>query len=141
MKRSTAVLITALVFVFFAGSAALQAQSTFKIPFKFESGGKKFPAGEYWVGIKGEGQITFRQESNGAEIQVPFVQKLGKPQPPLEGPQLVFDEVGNFEPSYTEYFTVYVLAEVWLSGTDGYLIHMTKGAHKTQVVKGAAAKK
>ena len=24
-----------------------QAQTTFKIPFKFESGGKKFPAGEY----------------------------------------------------------------------------------------------
>ena len=38
----------------------------------------------------------------------------------------MFDEVGNFEPSYTEYFTVYVLAEVWLSGQDGYLIHTTR---------------
>ena len=41
----------------------------------------------------------------------------------------------------TEYFTVYVLAEVWLSGQDGYLIHTTKGAHKNQIVKGAATKK
>ena len=53
----------------------------------------------------------------------------------------MFDEVGNFEPSYTEYFTVYVLAEVWLSGQEGYLVHTTKGAHKNQVVKGDLPKK
>ena len=56
-------------------------------------------------------------------------------------PQLVFDRVGNFEPSYTEYFTGYVLAEVWLPGEDGFLMHTTKGTHQTQIVKGTIATK
>jgi len=34
-----------------------------------------------------------------------------------------------------------VLAEVWLSGEEGYLIHTTKGAHKNQVVKGEAKRR
>ena len=89
----------------------------------------------------GDGQVTFQQVSTGKESVLPFSQKLTPAEPPAAEPRLVFDEVGNFEPSYTEYFTVYVLAEVWLSGQDGYLIHTTKGAHKTQVVKGEAAKK
>ena len=64
--------------------------------------------------------------------------KLDQPKPPLAGAQLVFDEVGDFAPSYTEYLTVYVLAEVWLAGQDGLQVHVTKGAHKTKVVKAGA---
>jgi hypothetical protein len=52
----------------------------------------------------------------------------------------VFDVVGNFAPSYTEYVTDYVLAEAWVQGKDGFLIHTLKGAHKTQVIKGQKAK-
>jgi hypothetical protein len=48
--------------------------------------------------------------------------------------------VGNFAPSYTEYVTDYVLAEVWLQGADGFLVHAMKGAHKTQTLKGQKAK-
>jgi hypothetical protein len=122
-------------------AAAPPAQATFKVPFKFESGGKKFPAGDYVVTKTGEGQITVQQVSLGKETVLPFSQELTPAEPPGAEPRLVFDEVGTFEPSYTEYFTVYVLAEVWLSGKDGYLIHTTKGAHKNQVVKGEARKK
>jgi hypothetical protein len=118
-----------------------QAQSTFKIPFKFESGAKKFPAGDYSVTRTGDGQVTFKQVTTGKETVVPFTERLkpseaagAGPTPPGPGPALVFDEVGNFEPSYTEYFTVYVLAEVWLSPGEGYLVHTTKGAHKNKVV-------
>ena len=89
----------------------------------------------------GEGQITLRQESTGKEVQIPFIERLAQPKPPVGEPQLVFDMVGNFEPSYTEYMTEYVLAEVWLAGEDGFLVHVTKGAHQNQVVKGAKAKK
>jgi hypothetical protein len=35
--------------------------------------------------------------------------------------------VGNFEPSYTEYVTDYVLTEVWLDGESGFLIKTFKG--------------
>jgi hypothetical protein len=30
--------------------------------------------------------------------------------------------VANFEPSYTEYVTEYLLAEVWLTGKGGFLV-------------------
>jgi hypothetical protein len=133
MKRLTFVAIAALV-VLGMGAASLGAQAVFKVPFKFESAGQKFPAGDYTVTQKDEGKLTLRLESTGKEFQVAFTERLAQPAPPLLEPQIVFDEVGNFEPSYTEYFTVYVLAQVWLPGVDGYLIHTTKGAHKTQTI-------
>ncbi len=124
--------IAALVLGVSVGRA--DAQSVFKVPFNFESGGKKLAAGDYTVTKTGDGQVTFKQAATGKETVLPFTQTLTRAEPGSE-PRLVFDEVGNFEPSYTEYFTVYVLAEVWLSGQEGYLIHVTKGGHKTRMVK------
>jgi hypothetical protein len=130
-----------MVFVMAALASPAQGQAAFKVPFKFESGGKKFPAGDYVVTKSGDGLLAFQQLASGKETAVPLTEKLPPPNPAVAEPRLVFDEVGNFEPSYTEYFTVYVLAEVWLSGPEGYLVHVTKGAHKNQVVKGAAKTK
>ena len=124
-----------------ATAAPAHGQAAFKVPFKFESGGKKFPAGDYVVTVTGEAQVTFQQVSTGKVTVLPFTEKLNPAPPPATGPRIVFDEVGAFEPSYTEYFTIYVVAEVWLSGQEGYLIHLTKGAHKNQVVTGEAKKK
>jgi len=152
MKRLTA--ISVLAFAFFlvvgsisipaqeimAGSTYVFAQGTFKIPFKFKAGGKTFPAGEYSFASKGDGQVAIRKESGGEEVLIPFKERLAQPETPLAEPQLVFDVVGNFEPSYTEYVTEYVLAELWLPGEEGYLIHTTKGAHQNKIVKGETAK-
>lgn len=139
MKRLIVLIVMAFAFVFIAGSAAAFAQGVFEIPFKFEAGGKKFPAGKYWLAPKGDGQIVLRKEPGGEEVSVPFTQRLEQSKPPLDEPQLVFDVVGNFEPSYTEYVTEYLLAEVWLPGEDGLLIHTTKGAHQHQTIKGQRA--
>jgi hypothetical protein len=133
-----AVAATALALV--AGATEAFAQGTFKIPFTFQAGGTKLPAGQYSVAQKDDSQITLRQEATGKEFQVPFTKRLAQPGPPLTEPQLVFDVVGNFAPSYTEYVTDYVLAEVWLQGADGFLVHTLKGAHKTQTIKGQKAK-
>jgi hypothetical protein len=141
MKRLAVMSVVILAFALIAGGTVGFAQGTFKIPFKFEAGGKKLPPGEYWVAQKGEGQLTLRQESTGKEFQIPFIKRLAQPNPPVEEPQIVFDMVGNFEPSYTEYVTDYVLAEMWLAGEDGFLVHTTKGAHQHQTVKGQIAKK
>jgi len=141
MKRKFITVVAALAFSLIAGSAVTYAQGTFKIPFKFEAGGKKFAPGEYGVARKGEGQIVLRLESKGEEVAIPFIQKLAQPKPPAEEPQLVFDMVGNFEPSYSEYITDYILAEVWLPEEDGFLVFTTKGAHQHQTVKGQKAKK
>jgi len=140
MKRWAVWGIIAVAFVVAGGAPAAFGQATFKISFPFEAGGTKLPKGDYWVAPKDDTHITLRQEATGKEFQVPFTKKLPQSSPPLAEPQLVFDVVGNFAPSYTEYVTDYVLAEVWLPGADGFLVHTTKGAHKTQTIKGQKAK-
>jgi hypothetical protein len=140
MKRLGFLAVLAVAFVLIAGGATLYAQGTFKVPFEFKAAGKKLPAGEYWVGQKGGKEIALRKLPDGPEVLVPFTQRLEQPNPPVAEPQLVFHAVGNFEPSYTEYVTEYVLAEFWLPGADGFLVHTTKGAHQRQTVKGQPAK-
>jgi hypothetical protein len=140
MKHLTVWAVAATALMLAAPARQALAQGTFKIPFAFQAGGAKLPSGEYRVTQKDDSQITLRQEATSKEFQVPFTKRLAQPNPPLAEPQLVFDVVGNFAPSYTEYVTDYVLAEAWLPGADGFLVRTFKGAHKTQVVKGAKAK-
>ncbi len=141
MRRPAVFPIVIILLALAVVAQPVYAQAAFKVPFTFESGAKKFPAGDYLVTRTGDSQITVRQVSTGKESIISFGEKLTPAQPPAAAPLLVFDEVGTFAPSYTEYFTIYVLTEVWLSGQDGYLVHTTKGAHKTQVVKGEAKQK
>ena len=136
---SIAIAVFALAAVVAAAPPA-QAQAAFKIPFPFESGGKKLPAGDYLVTKTGETQLTFQQVSTGKQTVLPFTEALKPAVPPAAAPRVVFDETGAFEPSYTEYFTIYVVAEVWLSPQEGYLVHVTKGAHKEKVVTGEPKK-
>ena len=140
MKRLAVWVVAATALTLVAGASGAFAQGTFKVPFTFEAGGIKVPRGEYRVAQKDDSHVTLRQEATGKEFQVPFTKRLAQPTPPLEEPQLVFDVVGNFAPSYTEYVTDYVLAEVWVQGADGFLVHTMKGAHKTQTIKGQKAK-
>ena len=140
MKRLTRFAVVAAAFALFANVTEAYAQGTFKVPFPFQAGSTKLPKGEYTIVQKDDGHITLRQEVTGKEFQVAFTKRLAQPSPPLAEPQLVFDVVGNFAPSYTEYETDYVLAEVWLHGADGFLVHTTKGAHKTQTIKGQKTK-
>jgi len=144
MRRVAALTAVVMALGFVAAAAPAAAQSTFKVPFKFESGAKKFAAGEYVVTKTGDGQVAFKQAATAKETVLPVIEKLkaaGPAEPAATGARLVFDEVGNFEPSYTEYFTVYVLAEVWLSADEGYLVHTTKGAHKHRTVNAEPAGK
>ena len=141
MRRFAKCSVVILAVVFVAGISSAVAQTAFKVPFEFQAGGKKLPKGEYTVAVKGDGQVILRQESTGKEIPVPVLKKLEQPKPPLIEPRLVFDEAGDFAPSYTEYLTVYILAEVWLPGQDGLQVHVTKGAHKTKTVDGQIIKK
>jgi hypothetical protein len=135
--RRVATLPAIVAALVLAAAGQAMAQSTFKVPFKWESGGKKLAAGEYVVARTADGQVAVKQAATGKETVLPVADTLkpgGEVEPGATGARLVFDEVGNFEPSYTEYFTVYVLAEVWLSAGEGYLIHTTKGAHKHRTV-------
>ena len=140
MKRQAMVTGTALAFFLVAGAVAAFAQADFKVPFPLQAGGKKLGAGEYAVVKTAAGGIVLRQGSTGKEYPLTVLERIARSEPPAAEPRLVFDEVGDFAPSYTEYITVYVLSEVWLPGEDGYRVHVTKGAHKTKAVNGAVAK-
>jgi hypothetical protein len=141
MKRLIILAIAVVGFGFFVGSTLIYAQGIFTVPFKFKAGGKTYPAGEYSLVQKGEGQVALRKEPGDEEVLIPFTERLPQPETPIIEPQIVFDVVGNFEPSYTEYVTEYVLAELWLPGEEGFLIHTTKGAHQNKVIQGQKAPK
>ena len=146
MKRRTMALVVGLALLLGAGvslvlaqaSLPVPSQTTFQISFPFQAGGKKFAAGAYAVAKAADGGLILRQVSSGKDTPVPALERMPWPKPHAGEPRLVFDEVGDFAPSYTEYITVYVLSEVWLAGGDGYRIHVTKGAHKTRVVTAGA---
>jgi hypothetical protein len=136
MKRIAVRLIAAAAFLAIAGAAGVFAKATFEIPFKFEAAGRKLPAGTYWIGMNDEGKVVIRREAGNLEVSVPFIERLPQPATPIATPELVFDVAGNFEPSYTEYVTDYVLSEIWFPGQDGLLIRRLKGAHKHQTING-----
>jgi hypothetical protein len=135
MTRRARITTAAAAVLLIAGAGQAVAQTVFKIPFAFQAGGAKLPSGDYAILKTAEGLLTLRQEATGKEVTLPFTERLAQPTPPLTEPQLVFDEVGDFAPSYTEYITVYILSEVWVLREDGFKTHTTKGAHKTRVVK------
>jgi hypothetical protein len=141
MKRLIPLAVLGLVFTLFIGNNLVYSQATFKIPFKFEVMGKSFPPGNYWIAQDEDGKITLRKETEDKEILIPFIKKLEQSDPPAAEPQLIFDMVANFEPSYTEYVTDYLLAEVWLTGKGGYLVLSAERSEYTKKVAGVNTEK
>jgi hypothetical protein len=140
MKRS-AVLSAVVFLALIAASNEAYAQATFAIPFKFEAGGKSFASGDYTVSHDETGSIVLRLATKAADVSIPVSKNLPQPKSSIGEPQLVFDMVGNFEPSYSEYVTDYVLAEVWLPGSDGFLVLATKRSQQHKTIKGQQSKK
>jgi hypothetical protein len=70
MKRLGFLAVAAVVFGLLAGSTLSYAQGTFKIPYRFQAGGKKFPAGEYWIAQKEKGRS--RPKEPGGEKSSPL---------------------------------------------------------------------
>ncbi len=141
MKRLISLMALGLVFILCLGIQSAYSQATFKIPFKFTANGESYPPGSYWIAQKEDGKITLRNEAKGEDVLIPVIEKMKLLNPPFEAPQLIFDMVGNFEPSYTEYITVYLLAEVWLTGKDGYLVLDMERAEDKKSIAGVIAKK
>ena len=123
-----------------AATVAVQAQQmSVSVPFKFEAGGKPFPPGEYSVELKPNGAIGLRPAPNGVELVIPAKERLKQGTRPIEQPELVFDMVGNFEPSFSEYVTDYLLSEVWLPRADGVVVLATSGKHDHKTIAGRLA--
>lgn len=140
MKRYLRIFAAAAACFIFLGSSLAYSQAKFKIQFKFEVRGKKYPPGDYLITQADEGKITLQKEIDGEAVAIGIIEKLAPTDPPKNEPELVFDMVANFEPSYTEYITDYILAEVWLPEMGGVLILSGERAEYTKNVKGAVQK-
>ena len=134
-----AVKVCAVALAMVVASMVVQAQVTVDVPFKFEAGGKAFPPGQYLIEIKADGGIGLRSVLSGVEIVIAAKERRKPPARAVQQPELVFDKVGNFEPSFSEYVTDYLLSEVWLPGTDGVVVLTTSGKHDHQTVIGRLA--
>lgn len=135
MKRYLMIFTIAAVCFLFLGGTLAYSQTLFKIPFKFEVRGKKYPPGNYLIAQAEEDKISLQKESDGESVIIGIIEKLPPPDPSKTEPELVFDMVANFEPSYTEYITEYLLAEVWLPEMGGVLILSGERAEYTKNVK------
>lgn len=141
MKRLIILTSLGVAFLLFMGSGFAYSQAAFKIPFKFEAEGKSYPPGDYRIAQKEDGKIALLREATGDEIAITVIKKMPQPETAVVAPQIIFDMVANFEPSYTEYVTDYLLAEVWLAEKEGFLVLAGERAEYTKEVKGTAAKK
>lgn len=141
MKRLIILVSLGAVVLLALGSGTAHGQAAFKIPFKFEVGDKSYPPGDYRISQKDEGTIALLRDATGDEVAITIIKKVPQPETAIEAPQIIFDMVANFEPSYTEYVTEYLLAEVWLTAEEGFLVLAGDRAEYTKEVKGTAIKK
>jgi hypothetical protein len=139
MKRMTIVAIGILILVSAAFAGGSTSPALFEMPFKFKVAAQSFAAGEYRIHANEDGRIVFHEIATGRETSFPVAGQIDPPAEPAEEFRLVFNIVGNFEPSYTEYITEYVLTEVWLGGDKGHLIRAFKGTYESHVVTGRKA--
>ena len=119
-----------------AFSAEAFVQATFFIPFKFDLGGKMLPPGEYQVELETDGRITLKLDSKSISVSITPVKTLAPKPRSVDDPQLVFDMVGNFEPSYSEYITDHVLREIWFGPDEVFLVATGDPARQQKTVKG-----
>ena len=97
------------------------------VPFEFVFGDKTLPAGTYeFVAHRDDARVLLHG-ANGREVRNLVITTLALPPHSLsDHAHLVFDKVG----------VTYTLSEVWEPGTDGFLIHITRGKHEHRVVHG-----
>lgn len=95
--------LTAVAFVLLLGVATSQAQHLVaSIPFDFQVGAQHMAAGQYEVGISGDGLLTIRglDTTDGAFV---LTNSIGSVDPGQEAPRLVFLRLGS----------AYHLSQVW----------------------------
>jgi hypothetical protein len=127
MRRTLGFLLATVVATVVVGAAIAQAQdkATVDIGFKFIAAGKAMPAGKYSIEISPApgGRVTL---TGPESVILSVITRLGRHDNDKD-PELVFDKVNG----------QLLLSEVWLSGTDGYLLLATKENHEHHVLGGS----
>lgn len=110
-----------LTLVLVAGFAFAQPAQKVSVPFKFTIGDSHLPAGTYsFVALAAAGRLEVRDVNQKVVSQIPVITRLAKTGKSSSAARLVFDTVAD------ERF----LSEVWIAGTDGYLVRATGEKHE-----------
>ncbi len=106
------------------------SQARVSIAFPFVADGKEMPAGDYEFSVS-SGRVVVRATSGkSATVTMTVITRLGRHDADPQA-ELVFDKEGNKS----------VLSELWLPGSDGYLLVHGTPDHKHQVVGGSKPRK
>lgn len=116
-----------LMLVLAAVGAQAQAPQRVSVPFKFYVGDTTFAPGTYYiVQVSAGARLEVRDSNQKAVSQIAVITRLapkgGRPSTSL---RLVFDEMSPNDRH---------LSEVWIPGTDGFLVRATAEKHVHAVV-------
>jgi len=96
-----------------------------KVPFQFTAGKTVLPAGDYEFIPDPTMGLVRVSTPKGSAVVVQVVTRLAAGiHTTAADAHAVFDKVGN----------TYTLSEIWLPDEDGFLLHVTKGAHEHHIV-------
>ncbi len=120
----TAGCLLLLVAVWASGQAADRVRAN--IPFQFVVEGKTLPAGEYdFIRKTNEAYIQVAAVKKGPTVDVLVITRLsGDIHTTSRDAHVVFDKVGD----------TFYLSELWIAGTDGYLLRATKEKHEHRTI-------
>ena len=126
--------VAAAVFVGLALSGttahAQVSRANVTLEFAFSAAGQELPAGRYSLEAQ-PGRVVVRLESGKASpVLLPVITRLGRHDNDAE-PELIFDKVGG----------KLHLSELWLPGSDGYLLLATASEHDHAVHGGPKSRK
>jgi hypothetical protein len=109
-----------------AGIAWASATASVNVPFSFMVGDKEMPAGNYEIQAEGsqEAKLLIRSKEGKGSIVVPVIERLADTG--SKKVHIVFDKVGD----------KHYLSEVHIPGGDGFLVGITKGEEKHEVLTG-----
>lgn len=126
--KTRILVVTAFLVILGANSAWAQMDSTLRIsvPFEFIVGSKVLPAGQYdFARVALNNALQVRSTDGGMSADAIVLARLwsGIHTTPVDS-HIVFDMVDGR----------YALAELWIPGADGFLLHITKEPHERKVI-------
>lgn len=120
--------IAALLMVLTATSALGAELVKADVPFGFMVGSKALPAGGYEFQIdRANASVAILSTAKGkvSSALAPIITTLAAPaHSSVDHAHIVFDKLGS----------TYTLSEIWREGTEGLLVHSTKGPHEHHVL-------
>jgi hypothetical protein len=111
-------------------SVRAEAMVRVNVPFEFMVGKTVLPAGQYSI-IRTPEDLAIRivGEGKAAAAEVTVVTRLaGGIHITPKDAHIVFDKIGD----------TCILSELWIPGTDGFLLYVTKGKHEHKVINSPA---